>query len=129
MALADTTGASDFTVFRLLMVGSIAISVSVCHLLLGALYPGATALRTWVSIVILFCLLGLPGAFVFGEREHILVILFLPYFLLSCCRLVEVNPSRSMSLLIGAGASLGVALKPHFLLPWLMLEALLLYRQ
>ena len=62
------------------------------------------------------------GAQDFGEREHLVLALLLPYVLLVTARREGRILPRSLALAIGAGAALAFALKPHFLLVWLGAE-------
>jgi hypothetical protein len=59
----------------------------------------------------------------FGEREHFLVTLALPYLLLVALRAKGLPVPHETALAVGLVAGLGFALKPHFLLVPLALEA------
>lgn len=65
----------------------------------------------------------------FGQREHFLVLLTLPYLLLVTCRLQDVNISPIPAILIGLMAGIGFALKPFFLLTFFLVELYYLYSQ
>ena len=56
----------------------------------------------------------------FGQREHLAVLLTLPYALLGAVR-IELIPSKFRAL-VGVAAGAGFAIKPHFLLAWIGVE-------
>jgi hypothetical protein len=59
-----------------------------------------------------------------GEKEHIFILLFLPYFLLRWRRYakLQIQIKPGMIILIGIIAGIGVCLKPHFLIIWVAVE-------
>jgi hypothetical protein len=64
----------------------------------------------------------------FGQREHLLLILCLPYMFLAACRALETRVNPRLAGLIGALAGVGFAFKPQFLLVPLLLEVYLAMR-
>ena len=68
---------------------------------------GAAALATYV----------LPWA-VFGEREHVALVLVLPYVLLFAARESRATLPLRSAVVAGALAGFGFAIKPHFVVPW-----------
>src|ERR1700733_1000339 len=52
----------------------------------------------------------------FGQREHLMLVLSLPYLFLIASRSRRIDCSRSLATIIGTLAALGFALKPHFLI-------------
>ena len=63
----------------------------------------------------------------FGQREHLAVVLSLPYLLAAARRLEGGGPGVAAGVLIGVAAGLGIALKPYFIaVPFLVEGALLL---
>lgn len=84
------------------------------------------------AILVLF----VPG-YDFGQREHWMVLLTLPYVVACACRLNDTPLARVDGALIGAAACLGFCMKPYFLLVpiaseiWILLQkrrAILLFR-
>jgi hypothetical protein len=57
-----------------------------------------------------------------GQRDPLMAVFILPYALLICYRLQGQEPKTSLTLLVGMMAACGIALKPVFLVPWLLLE-------
>jgi len=89
--------------------------------LVRRIYSAETA-RLLLSASIAFLLLPLAGAD-YGQREHLATLLVLPYALGSAARIAArpLSPRAELALAVLAGA--GFALKPHFLLAWIGLEA------
>jgi hypothetical protein len=65
----------------------------------------------------------------FGQREHLMLILSLPYLVLVALRASGASCGRRAALLAGAMAGLGFSLKPHFFLIAAGLELYLLVRR
>jgi hypothetical protein len=76
---------------------------------------GAFLLAAFGALVIL----PLP---VFGQREHLMSILALPYIVLVGHRLMDGRCPRRLAILVGAMAAFGIGLKPHFVIVPALLE-------
>lgn len=61
----------------------------------------------------------------FGEREHLMFVLVMPYVLASIGCAESRSIRGTFAVFIGALAGLGMALKPHFLLLWVAIEVYL----
>jgi hypothetical protein len=75
--------------------------------------------RAGLALVGIYLLLIMPG-YDFGQREHLMAILGLPYILL---RGAERPPPAAAAFAIGLAGGLGFCLKPYFLLVPLGIEA------
>jgi hypothetical protein len=75
-----------------------------------------------------FLLLVFVGG-IFGQREHLLLILVLPYAMAAVAEAGGTCLSRTMAILVGAMAGVGFALKPFFVIPALLIEAFLALRR
>jgi hypothetical protein len=86
----------------------------------------ATNTSRWLSPLFaaaaLLALLGAPGID-FGQREHLMMAFVLPYVVVTWRRLTGNAVGRSAAILAGALGGVGIALKPHFVVIWLALEA------
>jgi hypothetical protein len=71
--------------------------------------------------------LWMPGVN-FGQREHILYWLVIPFSLVGWLRIVGPAPGRWVALGAGLAAGIGIALKPHFLALWLAIEVIVVLR-
>jgi hypothetical protein len=65
----------------------------------------------------------------FGEREHVTLILVLPYVLLFALRDEGTRVPTGLALWGGMFAGFGFAIKPHFAIPWALLGAVALVRR
>lgn len=74
-----------------------------------------------VFITLLFAFFILPLDS-FGQREHLLMILIMPYLLLQALNLENKYVAKTVRVLVGFVAALGFALKPFFLIPWMLIE-------
>jgi hypothetical protein len=93
--------------------------------LIARAWPGASsATHGLVTTGIVFLLLAFPKGD-FGQREHLTVILTLPYVLAAAVRSRGGSLSTGEAALLGAAGAIGFALKPHFLIGWAAIEAAL----
>jgi hypothetical protein len=74
---------------------------------------------------LLFILIVFPSE-MFAQREHLMAVGMIPYLLLAAARCENKSVAWSLALPIGVIATLGFALKPHFLVIPLAVEAYLL---
>ena len=92
--------------------------------LLRDLLPGEDRFRRLLLLLLAFVLFPLAGQD-FGEREHLVLALVIPYLLLAAMRSVGRDVTRRQAAGLGLLAGLAFALKPHFLLVWLLVEGYL----
>ncbi len=104
----------------ILIAGSLALSRAI----LQPLPAGSESCRRWTLTVALFALAVLPGA-AFGQREHLIAILALPYLVLTAMRAADRAPSPGLALLAGIAAGLAFSIKPPFLIVAAILEVYL----
>lgn len=119
--LARYTGMPEPFAYRLTVTGILTISM----LLSQRLAYGSTDSRGSVRLFLLLMWFALfPLVWIdFGQREHLLLGLLLPYLLLAAGS-IHGRPARTGErLAVGLLAGAGVALKPHFVLLWLTIEA------
>jgi hypothetical protein len=92
--------------------------------LLRRLFPREIVLRRAFLLLLAFVLFPLAQQD-FGEREHLVIALLVPYLLLATARRLGRDIARMPALAVGGLAGLAFALKPHFLLLWLAVEGYL----
>ncbi|HEY8949259.1 MAG TPA: hypothetical protein VIM56_10285 [Rhizomicrobium sp.] len=113
-AICDITGASPTLVFKLftfaMMLGALAASALLLPLAAPDLDDPLLA-----KAALAFALLLLP-AYDFGQREHLVCALTLPYVLLATARARGAKISASVALTVGFAAALGLGIKPYFLM-------------
>ena len=112
---------SEILAYRLGCTVVLLAALLLASLLLRRLLPGEPVLRRAIVVVLAFDLFILVGHD-FGEREHLLLALIVPYVLLAAARGVSCRLSMSLALLVGALAASAFAIKPHFVLLWLAVE-------
>ena len=101
---------------------AIAASAVISTLILKRLTPGSgVGPLGGLGLAVLVALAVLPGA-EFGQREHLALIATLPYAMLTAARASGVSPPPGLSLTAALIGAVGWSLKPHFLVPWLLLE-------
>jgi hypothetical protein len=122
VVVARLLGISDILVYR------IGFALVLCGLLafawrtLGrALASEDRVLRRYLLVLLAFVLFPV-SAQDFGQREHLLLALVLPYLFTAAGRAAGRAPPRGEALAIGALAGIAFALKPHFLPLWLAVE-------
>jgi hypothetical protein len=111
--LAHVLGAEAVTVFRGSVLLAILGSACITDRLLRDAFPD---LGRWAPLGLgLLVLLAIPVTW-FGQREHLLLILALPYLSLSAGRINASTPALNPAAAgVGVLAGLGFALKPQFL--------------
>lgn len=87
--------------------------------------PGWTA--GLVLILLAAAFLFIPGSS-FGQREHLLILLFMPWFVLRFVRSQGTQISVAESAFVGLLGAVAVCIKPHTVLAPFAVEALLLLR-
>jgi len=126
--LAALLKLSQAAAFNLYVFALAVVSVAVCSRLVTRALPDApTEFHRLLSVVMVFCLLPFVRLD-FGQREHLAAILLLPYVWLSATPGAR-GASRTNAILIGVAGGLGFAMKPHFVLPWALLETLVFVRE
>ena len=125
--LARALGVSDITIFRLLLSTALMVSLAFSAWALRlAMGSNRTRLRALVLLVA-FALFLAPGND-FGQREHLLVGLALPYIFLAVARANGRPAAAVPAFAAGILAGIGLALKPHFLLVWVAVEGYAAWR-
>lgn len=121
-AAAKVSGIGADSLFRLLVLAlallSMGWSAAILRNKLGTNAEWALLSLTSYSAI------ALPG-YDFGQREHLALLLSLPYLAESVLRAQGDTRGKHTHLAVAALASVGFALKPHFLLVPLLVEVLL----
>jgi len=118
--LAQLFSTSSVAVFRAVHYISIVYALWASYVLMPAKH------RHWLMLTFAFCLLILPGP-AFAEREHWMIALTMPYFLLLYQRSQNVDWNIFSKIGISAIAAFGFCLKPYFLFSVVCAELLVLY--
>ncbi|WP_193366839.1 hypothetical protein [Pelagibius marinus] len=124
--LSDFSGLPVIPCFRLLVTLGIGAALIVSNRFLAR--QGASLAEQALFVVLGVYLLAVAVDRDFGQREHLAVLLLLPY-LFAVAHRMEGRPITPIgALVLGAAAAVGVAFKPYFVLVPLLLEAALWWR-
>lgn len=97
-------------------------SLMICYGLIKSIFiPNRLRSAKFFLLMLALVFLILP-IYEFGQREQLLLMLSIPYFLLATNRLLGHAIKSSSAIAIGLFSGLGFALKPYFLLPLAMVE-------
>jgi len=122
VALARVTHVSALLVYSLgsaVMIG--ALLTYAARLSHRHLFPDEAGQARYLVLLLCFALFALPR-FDFGQREHFVLALLLPYLLLVAADLRGRRPGPLEAGVIGVLAGAAIGLKPHFGLVWVALE-------
>lgn len=122
--LAKAAGVSEVLAFRLLVLLAVAGSLGLSGWTLRRSLPGRPGGRLLILLAALAALLPMSG-YEFGQREHLLLTMTLPYLLMAAARGAGVSIGGAPAWTAGLMAGLVIALKPHFALLWLGVEGYL----
>ncbi|HEU5041745.1 MAG TPA: hypothetical protein VFT84_13025, partial [Gemmatimonadales bacterium] len=126
VTLAALLGCSPVLVYRCLVLATAVASCALCARVLAEVKePSDPDGRRVLLLLVAMAVAVLAGPD-FGEREHLLLLLALPYVFLVAARLEARPVGGGLAWLVGLAAGLGIALKPYFVLLPLTLEAALL---
>src|SRR3990167_3846381 len=118
--IQQITGFSLTNSLRIWVFSLALTSLAICTNLLAHLVT--EKLTTYLlTLTMLFILLFLP-ANQFGQREHISLILTLPYFFSAALLLEKKKISRFLLVSIGIMAGIGFGIKPYFIFPFIFIE-------
>ena len=115
---------SEILAYRLGFTAVLIGALFLARWLLRRLFPREIVLRRVFLLLLAFVLFPLARQD-FGEREHLVLALLVPYLLLATARRLGRDIARMPALAVGGLAGLAFALKPHFLLLWLAVEGYL----
>lgn len=123
---ARLLGISAIVAYRAEVVVVVLALVLAARPLLRRLLPEQAVTRAGLSAVAAFALFPLTGQD-FGEREHLVLALLLPYLLLAALRAERAPVGPRQAAAIGLLAGVASALKPHFVVLWLAVEGWLAF--
>lgn len=147
VTIANVLDLPAFQVYRVGVFVVVTVSVSLTGWSARRLFPAHPLLVGVLVSSVAFALIVLPGA-EFGQREHLTLALVFPYLCLAGmprCRTSELSAAppepaisdatpaagvrHSVHLLAAGLAGVGFAMKPHFVLVWLLVEGWLTARR
>jgi hypothetical protein len=126
--LSRLTGIPAPTMLTLCMIGAIAFTFYLVRRSLALVDVARQALTgALLPAMSLFLMTVIPLAN-FGQREHFMLVVSLPYIFISAARATGGRPPMRLVVPIALMAGLGIGLKPHFLLIPILVEAYVLFR-
>ncbi|CDZ77779.1 hypothetical protein BN59_02069 [Legionella massiliensis] len=131
LLLSKITSLNILLSFRIYIYILASISFLICYKLSKRIFHNAAQnlfVKRVFMLTLLYCFLIHP-AYLFGQREHLVLIFTMPYFFMMAIRFRGEEIKASSSLLIGLFSGLGFLIKPYFLLPLILLECYYLFLQ
>jgi len=122
--LGRVLGVSDILVYRVGFTVALLLTLGLAARLARRVLSEETTLRRTLILLLAFALFPLAEQD-FGEREHLGLALVVPYLLLATARALGRAVPRAEALGDGLLAGVAFALKPHFLILWVAVEAYL----
>lgn len=97
------------------------VSLLLCTTLLNKIFTEEPTTKNYLLMTLAFVYFVLPSS-QFGEREHLMLLLVMPYVMLAVLRLQEKTCNFWLAGFIGLLAGAGFIIKPFFLLTWFFIE-------
>lgn len=114
-AVSEFSGLDPYLVFRVLILTYAVVSLAILKLTVNAFYARGSAAHTWLMPIAGIVVLLIPG-YSFGQREHLISIFLLPYLAFHGAFAWGDRPPPRAASVLAAWASLGIFLKPPFVL-------------
>ncbi len=112
--IADVFGTSDSTAFVVYVVALCGVALLAVRRLLRDTTVLTPLAKRGVFLGVLLALFVAPFD-AFGQREHLMLILTMPYLLTVAMSPRGVRTTRVTAVALGSAAAIGFSLKPHFL--------------
>lgn len=122
--LASATGLPATFLFVVYVFALIAACLLLVNRILTAAVPEAAAER-WLLLLGSFTAIAVFPSRDFGQREHLMLILCLPYLVMIGCRALDHQVPRRLAIIVGLAAGIGFDFKPQFLILPVLLEVYL----
>ncbi len=113
---------------RLYISGLALFSFAVTYPLIKTLFKANVLLRHGFTFLVLCVYLCVPLS-EFGQREHLIILFCLPYFLSIVFHLRDVTLTKRQAVLIGIMAGLGFSIKPFYLITFIAIELYLAFKK
>ena len=120
--LAEMLGLDPTTAFHVFCIIIGAASLALCNRVdSGGLFERMPRTRAlfYLLLAFFYFVYSIPH---FGQREHLMIMLVMPYLVLAAERRGQRHVGAKLAVTIGLFAGIGLALKPFFLILWLAIE-------
>jgi len=115
--------------FRIYIFLIAIFSIVICSILLKKIYQNRPVWMMRMFVVAITFIFVILPVHAFGEREHIALMLTMSYFFLAVLRSRDIAASIILAILIGVLAGIGFAIKPYFVIPFVLVELYLIFRK
>lgn len=122
-------GMSTVLAFRLYIILLSLISLYVCLCLLNSIISIKDNKIFYVLSFFLIVTLFIVPVYEFGQRDCLLYLFAMPYFLAVAYQLADGSLGRSRLMVIGLMAGIGFAIKPQFMITPIMIELYIIYKR
>ena len=119
--VARVVHVTEPAVFKAFVFGAAGISTFASISLIRRIVEDESS-RAVLTVLLVFLLFPFTKGD-FGQREHLTVLLVLPYVLATAAWAVGRPSTERIDLMTGVVAGLGFAMKPYFVLTWLVIES------
>lgn len=106
-----------------------AIAFFISYRLVMRIFLEKDIIQAYLFLSILAVIFLIVPLYEFGQRDHLLVVMTMPYLLATVCRLQAKPLKRYYAIAIGLFAGLGVAIKPQFLILPILIETYYVIQQ
>lgn len=124
-SLSNLIAVQDLFLFQAIVLGVIAAALGLFWTVLRRVVDDSLGGVAGVLLLVAVFLLVPFVGYHFGQREHLAIVLTLPYLVAVAGRADGVSLPTGLAVAIGVAGGLGFAIKPFFLLVWLAVEAYL----
>ncbi|MCD6039169.1 MAG: hypothetical protein K0S27_569 [Gammaproteobacteria bacterium] len=126
--LAKVMSISLLSAIRIYFIILATISLNFSYFIIKKLFKNELFLIYMTSYVMIYILFFLP-AHQFAQREHFLLVLILPYLFSTAFQLENKKLNPIFSMFIGLMGGIGLAIKPHFLTAFLLVEIYFFFKK
>ena len=116
-------------VFSVYVYGLCTISIVMCYILIKGYFSNQDRHLLGIFMVILTISYMVLPIYEFGNRDHLLLILSMPYLLTVVSRLKGNKVDPRFAIIIGLFAGIGFAIKPQFLITLALIELYTMFFQ
>jgi hypothetical protein len=127
--LAKLLQLSITIIFPLYVFMLASISFFICYHLVTKIFLNKDLLQGYVFLSVMALVFLILPTREFGQRDHLLVMMTMPYLLVTVCRIQIRAINQTLALGIGIFAGLAIALKPQFLILPGLIESYFMFQR
>lgn len=127
--LQKTLHISIENALRFVIILEASISLITCYFLLKRIFKRHEFYQVFALLIAISFVLFYQPAYQFGQREHIFMIVMLPYTFLVLLNIEGKKVHCLIKWALSFFVAMGLALKPFFLFPFILIEFYIIYRK